>query len=326
MNTPINPTSLEEVVALAKVYAKVPSIKAQHNSLENVIFVILYCLEHGIKITEGLQMLYSSKENGRITAQAELMLSMVYSTGKLINIDEKVVGDLSKGDETDDEAMAQCIVERAGMPPKTFSFTVKQAKRAGLWNKQGVTRFGNKFVTPWVTYPERMMKAKARSLAMKDLFSDVVGGLISEEEASDVSFHKQQNRNGAVKEKGVQLTKIEKKPEITETKEDKELFWIDPPEVKPEVKDKKNKKESPDPFVRVRTKEDIRESKVFKGEKYVEDPHGKFHFKSGPVYSEEELDHLKTINKEERLIYHKYKLEREKGNKNLFHEIELIEL
>jgi hypothetical protein len=57
----------------------------------------------------------------------------------------------------------------------TVSFSVSDAKRAGLWGKSG----------PWANYPERMLKYRARGFCLRDAFPDVLKGLITIEEAND---------------------------------------------------------------------------------------------------------------------------------------------
>jgi len=54
-------------------------------------------------------------------------------------------------------------------------FSVEDAKRAGLWGKQG----------PWQAYPKRMLQMRARGFALRDAYPDVLKGLISTEEAQD---------------------------------------------------------------------------------------------------------------------------------------------
>lgn len=55
----------------------------------------------------------------------------------------------------------------------TTTFTVEDAKRAGLWNKK--TKSGND--TPWVKYPADMMKYRARGRNLKDHFADALNGV-----------------------------------------------------------------------------------------------------------------------------------------------------
>ena len=75
-----------------------------------------------------------------------------------------------------DNAVAHCKAHRKGYPEPTLrSFSVPDAKKAGLWAKDG----------PWKTYPMRMLQMRARGFALRDTFPDVLRGLISREEAED---------------------------------------------------------------------------------------------------------------------------------------------
>ena len=56
---------------------------------------------------------------------------------------------------------------------KTFSY--EDAKRAGLWGKQG----------PWTQYPQRMAQMRARSWAVRDAFPDLLRGISVYEEQQD---------------------------------------------------------------------------------------------------------------------------------------------
>jgi hypothetical protein len=71
--------------------------------------------------------------------------------------------------------VAVCIASRKGRKPVTVRFSVEDAKRAGLWGKQG----------PWSAYPKRMMQMRARGFALRDAFPDVLKGMITAEEAQD---------------------------------------------------------------------------------------------------------------------------------------------
>jgi hypothetical protein len=71
--------------------------------------------------------------------------------------------------------IAVCIAKRKGRKPVTVKFSVEDAKRAGLWGKQG----------PWSAYPKRMMQMRARGFALRDAFPDVLKGMITAEEAQD---------------------------------------------------------------------------------------------------------------------------------------------
>jgi hypothetical protein len=71
--------------------------------------------------------------------------------------------------------VAVCVAKRKGRTPVTAKFSVEDAKRAGLWAKQG----------PWSAYPKRMLQMRARGFALRDAFPDVLKGMITAEEAID---------------------------------------------------------------------------------------------------------------------------------------------
>lgn len=69
---------------------------------------------------------------------------------------------------------------------KTSSFTIADAKRAGLWvskemaEKNERLKFG-----AWYKYPKRMIKYRALGFLCRDLFPDVLQGMVTLEEAED---------------------------------------------------------------------------------------------------------------------------------------------
>lgn len=68
---------------------------------------------------------------------------------------------------------AFCQVQRHGGTVKEFFFTVEDAKRAGLW--EATSSSGG--AMPWTLYPKIMIKYKARSVALKSEFPDVLAGI-----------------------------------------------------------------------------------------------------------------------------------------------------
>lgn len=69
----------------------------------------------------------------------------------------------------------KCTVRRRGVGEATAEFTVRNAKTAGLWGKDG----------PWRTHPDRMLQWRARHFACRDLFADALMGLVSADEAEE---------------------------------------------------------------------------------------------------------------------------------------------
>lgn len=81
------------------------------------------------------------------------------------------------GEPFNDDYTAWFEVERRGVEGVTRrEFSVTDAKKAGLWAKQG----------PWQQYPKRMLFVRARAFALRDAFPDALGGLSIGEEMDDV--------------------------------------------------------------------------------------------------------------------------------------------
>ena len=70
---------------------------------------------------------------------------------------------------------AICKVKRINQPEHISTFSMQQAKTAGLLEKQG----------PWKQYPDRMLANRARAFALRDVFPDVLKGLYTAEELMD---------------------------------------------------------------------------------------------------------------------------------------------
>ena len=83
---------------------------------------------------------------------------------------------LTADDLKADSTRAVCTFVRKDTKQRTTAtFSVAQAKKAGLWTKAG----------PWIEYPDRMLKMRARSWAARDAFPDVLKGLHAAEELID---------------------------------------------------------------------------------------------------------------------------------------------
>ncbi len=82
--------------------------------------------------------------------------------------------------EADDGNTATCRVKRRGEPEQIRSFSVEDARAAGLAGKQG----------PWSQYPKRMRQLRARAFALRDVFPDVLRGMPVAEEVMDTPTEK----------------------------------------------------------------------------------------------------------------------------------------
>jgi hypothetical protein len=167
--TSLQPRSLEEAWRVAGAIARSTLVpKEFQNNTANVSIAVQLGYELGLNPIQSLQSVCVI--NGRPVVWGDAALAIVQKSGLLERIQE---------DATDDGA--SCMVKRKGQDPITRTFSVDDAKTAGLWGKRGAS--GQP--TPWVTYPRRMLQMRARGFALRDAFADVLKGLYVREEVDE---------------------------------------------------------------------------------------------------------------------------------------------
>lgn len=107
--------------------------------------------------------------HGRPSVWGDALLGLVLGHPECQDVIESFEGE-------GDTLTAVCDVRRKGRLPLVRSFSVSDAKKAGLWGKAG----------PWSAYPKRMLQMRARAFACRDGFADVLRGLSVREEMDDV--------------------------------------------------------------------------------------------------------------------------------------------
>jgi len=139
---------------------------------------ILYGMEVGLSPIAALQRM--AIIDGRPTIWGDAALALVQASGLLISIREEIQEDATQA--TGNRLTAICTVTRnSRAEPVTKTFSVEDAKRAGLWQKPG----------PWTDYPKRMLAMRARAFALRDAFPDVLAGLYLREELEPVTTSQQ---------------------------------------------------------------------------------------------------------------------------------------
>ncbi|PYE89641.1 hypothetical protein C7477_103149 [Phyllobacterium leguminum] len=129
---------------------------------------IMQGMEVGLTPMAALQSI--AVVNGRPTIWGDGAIGLVRGSGKLEWIKERIEGD-------GENMVAVCEVKRRAEPAQEPArFSVNDAKKAGLWGKQG----------PWQQYPKRMLAMRARAFALRDGFADVLRGLGIAEEVQDI--------------------------------------------------------------------------------------------------------------------------------------------
>jgi hypothetical protein len=136
-------------------------------------------LELGLPLMASLQNI--AVVNGRPTLWGDSQLAVVRATGELEEFSEWYESDGKRLPRNPsaftDTTTAVCRVKRRGMEANESAFSVADAKRAGLWGREGT----------WSQYPARMMRFRARSFALRDQFGDALRGLLSTEEVGDIA-------------------------------------------------------------------------------------------------------------------------------------------
>tara|TARA_Y100000310_G_scaffold291014_2_gene318627 strand:- start:3353 stop:4348 length:996 start_codon:yes stop_codon:yes gene_type:complete len=163
----IVPQDAEQAFRMAQMIVQAGMAPKGMNKPEQIVTSILHGLEVGLKPMQAIQAV--AVVNGRPTIWGDAALGLVQGSGLLEDFGEKIEGE-------GDQMVATCRAKRKDNPsPVIRTFTVADAKQAGLWGKQG----------PWSQYPKRMLQMRARSWVLRDGFADILKGLGVHEEVRD---------------------------------------------------------------------------------------------------------------------------------------------
>lgn len=162
----IVPQSFEEAWRVAGALAASGLTPKDINTQEKVLAVIMAGAEIGMAPFQALQSF--AVINGRPALWGDGMMAVARKYG--VKVEEVLAGE-------GDAMTAMCVVRR----PDTGEvierkFTVADAKKAGLWGKQG----------PWSAYPQRMLQMRARAWALRDGCADMLRGMKMAEEIQDI--------------------------------------------------------------------------------------------------------------------------------------------
>lgn len=159
----LTPANLTEAMKIADILANSDFVpKDYQRKPGNILVALQWGAEIGLQPLQALQNIACI--NGRPAIWGDAMLALVRQSGLLESIDE---------DQTDE--VATCTIKRRGEKERVVTFSMADAKRAGLSGKAG----------PWTQYPKRMMQSRARAYALRDIFPDVLKGMAVAEEEQD---------------------------------------------------------------------------------------------------------------------------------------------
>ena len=167
-NKSFAPTTLSEAIQFSEMLASSTLIpKAFQGKPQDVLVCVQWGFEIGLAPLQALQNI--AVINGKPSIYGDAAIALVQASNVCEDVEEFFE------DEGTPNPVAVCIARRKGRKPVTYRFGIDDAKRAGLWNKQG----------PWSMYPKRMLQMRARGFALRDAFPDVLRGLVIVEEAHD---------------------------------------------------------------------------------------------------------------------------------------------
>ena len=168
MTNGLSLTTMADAMAFAKMVSGTEfAPKDFRGKPEACLLAIQHGSEIGLSPMQSLQSI--AVVNGRPTIYGDAALAVCLAALVCEWVTESVDGE-------GDRMVATCSAQRRGYPaPITSTFSVADAKAAGLWGKQG----------PWSQYPKRMLAMRARGFALRNAFADVLRGLVTAEEAQD---------------------------------------------------------------------------------------------------------------------------------------------
>jgi hypothetical protein len=166
VRAPLDPA---RVMALAQILYDGGMTNKSMNKPAHLAARIIAGHEVGLKPVQSVNWI--AIMGGRAVIWGDAALALIRTSGMLD-------GDITETYEGEgDERRAVCVTKRKGAAePRVTTFSVADAKTAGLWGKQG----------PWTDYPERQLMWRARGWNLRDNFNDVLCGLGIAEEEMDV--------------------------------------------------------------------------------------------------------------------------------------------
>lgn len=171
---PILPMNIEDAFRLAKAFALAEMLPKSYmaGTPEKAQAMAFTAMQLGAEV--GMSPMQSIQSiavvNGMPSIWGDAQKALVISSGLCEYIKESY-----SGNPFDDDFKAICTVKRKGQDEATEEFSVADARKAGLWGKTGT----------WTSYPKRMIKYRARSFALRDVFPDVLKGLTHSTEELD---------------------------------------------------------------------------------------------------------------------------------------------
>jgi hypothetical protein len=169
----LQPQNIQEAMELARMLASSSMVPKNYaNKPDDTLVAMMMGAELRLNPIQSLQNI--AVINGRPAIYGDALLALMQNHPSFGGIKETF----------DDSTMsASCTVWRKGGERHTQIFSQADAKTAGLWGKSG----------PWTQYPKRMLQWRARGFAIRSQFADALAGLITQDEAEDLTTAEPRN-------------------------------------------------------------------------------------------------------------------------------------
>ena len=145
-----------------------------------VVAVMAHGYDVRMSSTQAIQQIVPI--NGLTSIKGDGAKALIMASGLCAQWAEEFTGTLDEGNLT-------CVITSKRKDTGEVlqsSFSVDDAKRAGLWvDTQKLSNKASLRYSPWYTYPRRMLKYRALGFLARDLYPDVMQGMVTEEEARD---------------------------------------------------------------------------------------------------------------------------------------------
>ena len=163
----VDGTLFNQQLQMADVMAKSGLLPKTLDTKEKVFIALQWGVELGLSPMVAVTNI--AVVNGRPTLSADIMYAIVRNNPDYAGIEWR----------RKDNTVADVVIKRRnGNAVEEFNghYDIDMAKRAGLFDKEN-----------WRKYPERMLKHRALSFALRDAFPDVLAGLYNPDEMADTT-------------------------------------------------------------------------------------------------------------------------------------------
>src|SRR4051794_18834410 len=127
--TALTPRTYQEAVDFAALMSKSSMVPQEYRGRpENILLALQLGAELGLSPLQAVQSICTV--NGRPTVYGDAALALVRASPACDDVIETFEG-------SGEDAQAVCTARRRGKAPVVARFGVREAKRAGLWNKSG---------------------------------------------------------------------------------------------------------------------------------------------------------------------------------------------